>query len=118
MELIPLKASNASYQVETVLDGTSYILTVRWNFRESSWYLHIETTDGVVVVGSRKLVPGSRLLRYVVGTARPPGELVLVDTMDAGGTPGFDDLGARYVLVYGTGEEMHPASVGSAVVVA
>ena len=57
------------------------------------------------------LVTARRLLRGVVDTRRPAGELVVVDTQWRNDLdPGFSDLGSRFVLVYFDPGEL-PASV-------
>lgn len=109
---IPLVADPTSYTLETILDGASYRLTVRWNARDSSWYLHLEDVAGVLVVGSLKLVADWPILRLVPQDGRrPPGELYLVDSQGGGDVPTLLALGDRYRLIYFTEAEVE-ASLG------
>lgn len=100
----------AFWQQRTALDGVDYLMTFRWSQREGVWSLDIADLDGVAIVSGLVLVVGVSLLRGVVDTRRPAGELVVVDTSGASDRdPGFDDLGApgaRFVLAYFTAAEL------------
>lgn len=108
---IPCAPSGAAYWVQrTALDGRDYLLTFRWSQREGVWRLDLADLDGVAIVSGLVLVVGVSLLRGVVDTRRPAGELVVIDTSGAQDRdPGFDDLGApgaRFVLAYFTAAEL------------
>jgi len=93
---IPIDTTFLSFVQETTLEGVTYRLLLRWNVRDSYWYLTIRTIEDVEILPSRRLVPGSRLLRYEADyTTRPPGELIVY-----GGTPDRDSLGKSVNLVY------------------
>lgn len=93
----------------TSLEGRDYQLAFDWHQRMGRWVLHLRDQDGVNIRTGMVLNEGVEMLRGVVGTARPPGEFVVVDTSGAGDAdPGFADLGigARFVLVYFTAADL------------
>lgn len=97
---ITIDAASPSFVQENVLDGVTWRLLFRWNARDEYWYLTVSNVDDEVIVASRRLVAGARLLRYVVQDERPAGELFVLDT------PTRDDLGTDALLVYADAEEI------------
>jgi hypothetical protein len=97
---ISVDATDSSFVQESTLEGTTYRFVFRWNVREGAWYLTLRTLDDEEIAPSRKLVPGADLLRYVTGSVRPLGTLVMH------GTPSRDSLGKSAVLVYATSDEL------------
>lgn len=91
---IPTTHAGPAWVQETALDGRTYRLTFRWNTREGAWYLTLADTDDAALAGSMKLVDGVFLLRHIVGTTRPPGELLCART------PTLDDITLGGVLYY------------------
>lgn len=98
-----------SYQIN--LEGTIFTLFFDWNERNESWYMSILDGEGVnnILVGIR-LVPGYSLLKQYRGTAGiPEGEFLIVDNQsDNDGVIEYDNIGvgARFVLIYSTQEEI------------
>lgn len=104
---IPTSLSLVSYTQRTALDGRDYLLTFRWNQRESKWYLDIRDQDAVDIVLGIKIVVNKPLLgTLVTGEARPPGDIIATDltTVPDDGKvaydPGRNELGGRVVLLY------------------
>jgi hypothetical protein len=91
---IPPALSERAFTQETLLDGTTYRLTFRWNVREGAWYLDLLTAEDVLIAGGLKLVGGAFLLRHITGAVRPPGELWVE------GIPTETNLGTEAVLLY------------------
>jgi hypothetical protein len=92
---------SAAWTQRTALDGVDFILSFDWNGRMSRWMFSLADAEGVAVVSGKALNVNTQLLRGVVDTRRPPGELAVIDTQQRDDTdPGFDDLGARFRLVY------------------
>ncbi len=85
----------------TTLDGTPYLLTFKYNQRETCYYLDIANADGTVdFVLGMKLVPGIPLLRP---WPTPPGEMFIITQSSADDSPpalGELDEGARCALLY------------------
>jgi hypothetical protein len=96
---------------ETIaLDGKTFRLLFSWSLRTNSWYIDVFAVDqnGVPqsVINGARLSPWWPVLASVPGTARPPGELVLWDTLDIGEDPTHGNLGTRYLLVYYPASEL------------
>lgn len=90
-----------SYRQRTVLDGTEYILDLRWSQRESRWYLDLRSSAGALIAGAIKLVVNWPLLYRLRGVAGlPPGELWVVDTRPTPADPSLEELGDSIQLVY------------------
>jgi hypothetical protein len=84
----------------TTLDGTAYLLTFRFNFREQAYYLQIQSSDGTITYAQGiKLVPGILLLGAY---ATPPGELTVLPLSADDSPPRIGELvdGGRCGLVY------------------
>ncbi len=85
----------------TQLDGQDFVLRFVWNQRDGHFSVDIADQDSVPITSGRVVAVGMDLLRGVVDARRPPGHLVVVDTLDQNDVdPGFADLGTRFVLVY------------------
>ena len=102
---VPCTPDGASHWTQrTTLDGRDYLLTFDWNQRDGSWSLAVADQDGATRATGRRLSTGFPLLREVRDARRPPGELVVVDTLASDTRepedPSFASLGARHVLVY------------------
>lgn len=94
-------ATAARWTQRTNLAGREYLFGFDWNERTGRWSLTLSDQDGEVIAAGLILATGARLLRGVVGMARPPGEIVVVDTQGLNDLdPGFLDLGSRFALVY------------------
>lgn len=100
MVVIPATpGSDSSWTERVTLDGTDYLLTFDWQARAGTWRLEIADQDeGLITVC--KLVSEFPLLRRVVDPRRPPGELVVIDTLSQGADPTFTSLGDRHLVVY------------------
>ena len=105
---INLKSNTPDYRLRVPLDGRTYVLHLRWNQRESVWYLSIADFDSVPIIEGIRIGTNVPLLRQRVrGPRRPPGELFAVAP---GSTPldpwryeydaGYAELGTSISLVY------------------
>lgn len=102
---VPCTPDGASHWTQrSTLDGRDYLLTFDWNQRDGSWSLAVADQDGATIATGRRLSTGFPLLREVRDARRPPGELVVVDTLASDTRepedPSFASLGARHALVY------------------
>jgi hypothetical protein len=98
---IPLAPGVPFFRQRVTLDGAEYVLVLRWSQREEQWYLDLRDANGVLLVGSIKLVVNWPLLyrfRSIVGV--PPGELMVVDGRAQAVDPGLAELGDVAQLVY------------------
>lgn len=99
-ELIPFTSSDNNYRLVIPLGGTNYLFDVRWNSRDSAWYISILTEDEVPIGSGLKLVLGARLGRHNPHPFFKEHTLVVLDTSGEDRDAGYDDLGARVVLVH------------------
>jgi hypothetical protein len=97
---LPARTDLRAYSFQVELEGALYLFALRWNARAASWFMDITDTSGAPVIAGRRVVIDWPLLRTVVKENRPPGEILAVDTTNAGTDPGLDELGARVQLVY------------------
>ena len=104
---IPTFPSIPLYTMRTTIEGVEYRLLFDYVGREDRWYLSIADQDEVPLARGIKLVVNWPLLRRRHADPRlPPGELVVVDTTEHGGSPGLDELGESFELVYYSAEEL------------
>lgn len=110
MIVLPVYNSTSSkwtYNIE--LGDTVFQLSYSWNSRESSWYLDVDTVDGINLIRGIKLLPSFNLLRqYPWVTRALKGIFYLLDNENKPTTSGvtYDNLGKRYQLVFATFSEL------------
>jgi|SRR5579859_6612007 len=97
---LPLVPSVANYRVGTSLDGTQYILDVRWNGRANAWSMDVLAADQTPIRMGLKLVLGIIIGGRVVDPAFPTGLLIAIDTSGQNLDAGFDDMGTRVIVSY------------------
>jgi hypothetical protein len=95
----------ASYDYTVDLNGTEYRIKLFYRERQDRWYLDLLDADDVPILMGRILVIERPLLAQYVSDSSPAGELVLVDTAASDVECGFEDLGARCFLMFGTPDE-------------
>ena len=105
---IPCTPNGASaWTQRTALDGRDYVLSFDWNGRMGRWMFSLADASGAAIRSGMILHVNTRLLRGVVDTRRPPGELAVLDARGRNDAePGFADLGARFQIVYLTAAEL------------
>tara|TARA_R110000823_G_scaffold261418_10_gene382200 strand:- start:6585 stop:6920 length:336 start_codon:yes stop_codon:yes gene_type:complete len=101
---IPLK-NLADYTFTINLDSFVLLLRLRWNSRESSWRLDINTVEGVPIVGGLKLLADQVLTRGYISPLLPSGNFFIIDIGGGGSRPTFNSLGNVQKLIYLTKEE-------------
>jgi hypothetical protein len=95
MQQLPIIPSTFNSRVGTVIDGTPYILDIRWNGRDAAWYMDILAEDESPIRTGVKLVLGAFLGGRTVDPRFPFGALVASDLSGEGRDATFDDLGTR-----------------------
>jgi hypothetical protein len=107
VKYVPCKPSGQSHWTQrTALGGRDYVLTFDWSQRDGHWSLSVADQDEEPIASGLSLVTDWPLLRGVIDARRPPGELLVVDTLDERQDPGFADLGDRFLLVYAEPEDL------------
>jgi hypothetical protein len=101
LELRTLTTGEPHYQMRVQLEGTDYLLTMRFGERRNAWVMDLETLDGVAILSGQLVTVGRDLLRRCAMAERPPGQLwalnVVIPPASEGGVlalPGLYDLGA------------------------
>jgi hypothetical protein len=100
LNIIPAEPTSPNWTQITTLDGTPYLLTFRFNYREQAYYLQIDSADGLInYVQGVKLV-GEYYLLQIYPT--PPGELAVFVPDSDDSPPRIGDFadGGRATLVY------------------
>lgn len=110
---IPIDPKLTYFDEIVSLDGVNYTLSIRWNARDTHFYMDVlDETGMVLLVGGLKIVTN-----YIIGmkyTGRAyPGAFIALDTSARGGLPGLGDpqlgeFGVRVPLLYITGAELAP----------
>ena len=98
--LLPARSDIPFYSFKVELEGAVYRLEVRWNRRDTAWYLSLYDALDAIVVAGRKVVLGAPLLGRLVDPRLPPGMLLAMDTSGQNLDAGETDLGDRVQLVY------------------
>lgn len=97
---IPLpNPSQPSVKLSTTLDGVVFYLELDWHERDSRWYLSVLDYAEEPLIEGVRIVHGWPLMKRVVETRRPGGELVAIDLSGASEDPG-EEWGERWRLVY------------------
>jgi hypothetical protein len=96
MAILTIPTTSDPFQRMTVrLDGSDYVIELRYNQREERWYLSIADDESVPILSGLKLQANWPLLwRHRYDTRVPPGEImVTVTTATDRSPPTLDDLG-------------------------
>lgn len=97
---IPTDTTDLFWVQTTTLDGVAYLLTFRYNSRESAYYLSIASADDTVTyVQGIKIVSNFALLQSY---PTPPGELICVSFTANDDPPALGEMGdgQRCTLAY------------------
>lgn len=97
--IIPIPVDTPDTSLRVPLDGVDYIIRLHYHEREDRWYLDLLTAENAEIVCGIKLVSNWPLLRRLVDTRRPPGNLIAMRAVGDEPT-GFSDLGRSVVLGY------------------
>jgi hypothetical protein len=97
--VLPLQPSIPNYRLGVALDGTQFVLDVRWNSRDGAWYLDLRDAQAVAIRVGIRVVLGAMLGRRSVDPRFPAGILFAADLGGKDQEAGLDDLGTR-VQVY------------------
>ncbi len=106
--IIPIDGELGYQSLQVTLDGVEYTIELDWNMRDSRWYLSLLAADGTDLVRGVAVTVDAPLLRRFVG-GFPPGDLMALDTTEAGAEiTAMEELGVRVQLVYLTEAEVAP----------
>jgi hypothetical protein len=105
MQIIELQ-QYPDYEFRTDLDDTEYLIRLHYLERFDSWLLDLLDANESPIVEGLPVVLDKPLLMQVVDPRRPKGDLMFAQLGEGDAPPNFDDFGTRYVLYYGTAEEL------------
>lgn len=98
---LPLIPSVPFYRVGTVLAGVQYILDLRWNGRESSWFMDVLDEEETPIRSGLRIVLGALLGARSANPDFPAGAFIVSDLSGQGLDAGIDDIGENQrVQVY------------------
>jgi len=90
----------------TTLDGTQYVINVRWNDRAQAWFFDLLTEGEEMIRAGIRIVLGTVLGGRSADDRMPAGMLKAVDLTETGTEATLDDLGVRVVVYFFTLEEL------------
>jgi hypothetical protein len=99
VQQLPFESGAAFQQFATVINGTTYAISLRWNARDAAWYFDLADADESPIVSGIKVVQGALLGRRCTDARFPRGVIWAVDLSNQKLDATFDDLGTR-VAVY------------------
>ncbi len=108
-DVLTLDSEHEYYTSEFTLDGESFRLLARYNKRVESWFFSLYDGDGNPIAMGRRVTVGNFLFPWLVGSNRPAGQLMAIDTKDGETDPGRFDLGNRVSIVYVNADAMEEA---------
>lgn len=95
----------------TTIERDTYLFRFKWQERNQSWYLDVETQNGTVLAKGSKLVPNMPLLRKNLDEG-PEGNLYVVSNTDiTTDIPSRRNIGPTkdFELIYVSDEELADA---------
>jgi hypothetical protein len=100
--IIPMEdaADLGQFLFSVDLDGVNYQFDMRYNEREGFWYFNISDVDGNIIRSGVKVVSNWPLIRLLMDSNRPAGELITIDTRYQPLDPGLSDLGIDVLFGY------------------
>lgn len=99
--LVPVRNDAPAYSMRVDLSSVEFLLTFKFNERDSAWFLSVFDSLGAAIVEGVKVTLGIPLLRGIADARRPAGDLIAVDTTNAHAeAEALADLGDRVLLVY------------------
>ena len=97
---VPINSDFDDYDFTISLDGTVYLLSVRWNGRMNKWFISIALENGTEIIGMRPIIADFPPFARFRNNNLPAGELIFIDTSGENRDPDRTDLGSRVILMY------------------
>jgi hypothetical protein len=100
LKIIPTKPAIAHQQIDVILSGVQYRISLRWNGRISTWMADIHNADGLVIVLSHPLHIGIDILGQTHYMPEcPPGALGLISDIP-NAEPSYNNMSTVVKLAY------------------
>lgn len=97
--VISITPGDSHQRINTTLDGVMYVLRVRWNTLDASWYLDAWERDGKTRIAAGVKIVVGIMLGQAIQHPLFTGGLFAWDTSGGDLDPGLNDLGNRVLLV-------------------
>lgn len=105
IQRLPIEPSVADQIFETTLDGQTYVLRARWNYRMGTWFLDILDEDQEPIALGLAIVLGAYIGRRVKDERMPPGLIAASDLSGQGIDATLDDITTRVAVYYYSQDE-------------
>ena len=97
---IPLLTGSDAYTQQVDFDGKVYEMALRYNARETHWYLTL-SRENVILISNIKVVHGTDLLlQFKFKQEMPQGELSIRDLAGKYADPDADTFGDTVIMQY------------------
>ena len=103
---LPIDSANPNYRVGVTLNDIPYLFEVRWNARDSAWYLDVLDVSEDPIRTGIKIVLGVALGWRSTDPRFPTGAILAEDLTGEGRDATYDDLGSRVVVYHYTVAEL------------
>lgn len=97
---LPLRSDIPKYEFRIDLDGVTYTLAFRFNFRMTRWIMDLKTENNIPVIMGIPVLIGTDILERYQSSDLPPGNLFAVNLEDDFVEAGEDDLGNNVIIMY------------------
>lgn len=98
--LIPVDQSLAGFDESVALDNVVFTLSLKWNSRDSSWYMDVYDVSGNLLRGGLRLVENWPLLQFWRDSNRPAGEIYVLPNGTVDRPPDLYELGSLFDFTY------------------
>lgn len=103
-QVIPVRNDIPAYSMRVDLSGVEFVLSFRFNERDSFWYMDVADQLSAPIRSGMKVVLGMPLMRTCKDLRRPIGDFIAVDQTNAGEEATTQEaFGDRVLLVYTDG---------------
>ncbi len=97
---IPVDSLRANYSMKLDLDGVTYTLSFRYNFRFAVWYMDLADEQGTTILSDIALLLGTILLDRFANDNIPQGELFMLNLENENEEATRDNFGIDALLMY------------------
>lgn len=97
---IPLQSNLLAYDILTVLEGQTYVLSFAFNRRAQIWQMDINDVNNQPILNGLPMLTQTDLTLYNSNQGLPPGIFYVFDTEGSKDNPSKSNFGLRYLLLY------------------
>lgn len=93
MITIPISNGLDNQTFTVSLDGEAYTISLRFNYRDQTWFCDVQDPDENYIVRGRRIVGEAGIIPALQLSTQPQGKLLTFDEGKLGHAPGRYDLG-------------------------